>query len=112
MSGLGRPRGDRAAVSDGRARELPGCEIAEQITALFENPSWAKAVSHPLRSAIVALLREGPLSPARPSERLPEATLGTLAYHFRFLEKLRLVEVGERIPRRGAIEHVYRLKEQ
>lgn len=105
---------DRAAIAqlihDGRAQELSSDEIADQIIALTEDPTWGKAMSHPTRGAILRLLRNrGPTSPARAAEML-DATLGTIAYHFRALDKLELVEVCDRVPRRGAIEHIYRLK--
>jgi hypothetical protein len=35
--------------------------------------------------------------------------LGTVAYHFRALQRLGLIEVSAQIPRRGAIEYVYQL---
>jgi DNA-binding transcriptional ArsR family regulator len=38
-------------------------------------------------------------------------SLGTLSYHFRYLRKLGLIELSKTIPRRGALQHVYRLTE-
>ena len=97
-------------ISDGRARRLSSSEIAQQIVAMVDDPTWAKAMSHPLRGAILQLLRrDGPPSPSRAAERLDDdTTLGVVAYHFRHLEQLQLIEISDRIPRRGAIEHVYR----
>ncbi len=97
-------------IREGRADNLSDREIAEQISALPDDPVWARAVSHPIRAEIVRLLREGPISPARASERLENAPLGTVAYHFRTLERLGVIEVSARTQRRGAIEHTYRLK--
>jgi len=98
------------AIATGTPQELSSDEIADQIVALTEDATWAKAMSHPTRGAILRLLRSrGPTSPARSAEELDE-TLGTIACHFRALDKLELVEVCERVPRRGAIEHIYRLK--
>jgi DNA-binding transcriptional ArsR family regulator len=97
-------------LREGRADSLSDRAIAEQIAALPDDPTWARAVSHPIRVDIVRLLREGPLSPARASERLGGAPLGTVAYHFRTLERLGVIEVSRRTQRRGAIEHTYRLK--
>jgi len=95
-------------ISDGRARRLSSSEIARQIVAMVEDPAWAKAMGHPLRGAILRLLRrEGPLSPSRAAEHLDDdTTLGVFAYHFRHLEHLQLIEICGRIPRRKAIEHV------
>jgi DNA-binding transcriptional ArsR family regulator len=99
-------------IREGRAKDLSDRELAEQIAALPDDPIWARAVSHPIRADIIGLLRAGPLSPARASERLENAPLGTVAYHFRTLERLGVIEVSSRTQRRGAIEHTYRLKER
>jgi helix-turn-helix protein len=104
---------DRDAIEqliiDGRAQQLSSREIADQIAALFDDPAWAKAIGHPLRAEILRRLRAGPVSPSRLSENLENTRLGTVAYHFRYLEKLGLVEVDKEIQRRGAVEHIYRL---
>jgi DNA-binding transcriptional ArsR family regulator len=96
----------RAGHADGLSERA----IAEQIAALPDDPIWARAVSHPIRADIVRLLHDGPLSPARAAERLDGARLGTVAYHFRTLERLGVIEVSRQTQRRGAIEHTYRLK--
>ena len=88
-----------ALIEDGRRRELPSAE----------DPVWAKAMSHPTRGRILGLLRKrGELSPAQAAAELEES-LGTVSYHFRNLAKLGLIELCKTVPRRGAIEHVYRL---
>jgi DNA-binding transcriptional ArsR family regulator len=72
-----------------------------------DDPRFVKAMSHPLRVRILAMLGERKSSPRELAELLG-ATLGTTAYHVRTLERLGLIElVGER-PVRGAIEHYYR----
>jgi DNA-binding transcriptional ArsR family regulator len=72
-----------------------------------DDPRFVKAMSHPLRVRIFAMLAERKSSPRELAELLG-ATLGTTAYHVRTLERLGLIElVGER-PVRGAIEHYYR----
>jgi DNA-binding transcriptional ArsR family regulator len=98
-------------ISDGLARNHSPAQIAEAIVALIEDPAWAKAMSHPTRAQIMRLLRRhGQLSPAQAARELDGQPLGHVAYHFRRLEKLGLIEVCQKIPRRGAIEHIYRLK--
>ena len=97
-------------IRDGLARGNSVETIAEQIVALISDPAWARAMSHPTRGAILRLLRRnGTVSPARAVDELDDVSLGTAAYHFRTLQRLGLIEVAEEIPRRGAIEHVYRL---
>jgi DNA-binding transcriptional ArsR family regulator len=97
-------------IRQGRVEELSSSEIADQIIALTEDTARAKAMSHPMRSAILQLLREGPSSPSRAAARL-DGHLPTVAYHFKALERLELIEVRERTAKRGAIEHIYQLKE-
>jgi DNA-binding transcriptional ArsR family regulator len=101
-----------ALIEDGRRRELPSEEIAAEILVLSQDPVWAKAMAHPTRGRILRLLREhGELSPARAASMLAES-LGTVSYHFRSLANLGLIELCETIPRRGAVEHVYRLADR
>jgi DNA-binding transcriptional ArsR family regulator len=67
------------------------------------------AFGRALRGEILGLMGGGePLSAVRASEDL-EVSLGSLAYHFRILKELGIVEVDSEIARRGAVEHVYRL---
>jgi DNA-binding transcriptional ArsR family regulator len=51
------------------------------------------------------------MSPAAAVGKLDGVSLGTLSYHFRYLRKLGLIELSKTIPRRGALEHRYRLTE-
>lgn len=75
------------------------------------------ALKHPLRVRILEVLNEGPRSPSQfveegliPKEHFNtyQQALSLASYHFRELEKEGCLEVIESIPRRGAIEHVYR----
>jgi hypothetical protein len=74
-------------------------------------------LKHPLRVRILEVVNEGPRSPSQfveegliPKEHFStyQQALSLAAYHFRELEKEGCLEVVESIPRRGAIEHVYR----
>jgi DNA-binding transcriptional ArsR family regulator len=76
----------------------------------IEDPRYVKALSHPLRIRILALLEERDASPVQLASKL-EATLGTVAYHVRTLEKLGLIELVATHQRRGATEHVYAARE-
>jgi DNA-binding transcriptional ArsR family regulator len=75
------------------------------------------ALKHPLRVRILEILNEGPRSPSQFVEEglIPKGSfnsyqqaLSLASYHFRELEKEGCLEVVESIPRRGAVEHVYR----
>lgn len=74
-------------------------------------------LKHPLRVRILEVLNEGPRSPSQfveegliPKEHYStyQQALSLAAYHFRALEKEGCLEVIESIPRRGAVEHIYR----
>ncbi|HWO47811.1 MAG TPA: winged helix-turn-helix domain-containing protein [Solirubrobacterales bacterium] len=74
-------------------------------------------LKHPLRVRILEALNEGPRSPSQfveegliPKEHFTsyQQALSLASYHFRELEKEGCLEVIESIPRRGAVEHVYR----
>jgi DNA-binding transcriptional ArsR family regulator len=77
----------------------------------IDDPRYVKAMSHPLRVRILALLDERSASPVELAGWLG-ATLGTTAYHVRTLERIGLVELIGETRVRGAIEHHYRSKER
>jgi DNA-binding transcriptional ArsR family regulator len=76
----------------------------------LDDPRYAKALAHPLRVRILAMLDERESSPVQLAEHL-DATLGTVAYHVRTLERLGLIEMVATHQRRGATEHVYAARE-
>lgn len=73
----------------------------------LDDPRYVKAISHPLRVRILAMLDERVASPNQLAGWLG-ATLGTTAYHVRVLEKLGLIELADETRVRGAVEHHYR----
>jgi DNA-binding transcriptional ArsR family regulator len=77
----------------------------------LDDPRYAKALAHPLRVRILAMLDERDASPVQLAEHL-DATLGTVAYHVRTLERLGLIEMVATHQRRGATEHVYAARQQ
>jgi len=89
-------------------KETGGKQQAETICAVLR---------HPLRVRILEVLNEGPRSPSQfvedglvPKDQFENyhQALSLASYHFRELEKEGCLEVVESIPRRGAIEHIYR----
>ena len=76
----------------------------------IEDPRYVKALAHPLRIRLLALLGERDASPVQLAEHV-DATLGTVAYHVRTLERLGLIEMVATHQRRGATEHVYAARE-
>ena len=75
----------------------------------IDDPRYVKALGHPLRVRILALLEEQTSSPVQLSKKLG-ASLGTVAYHVRTLHELGLVQEAGTTPRRGAVEHHYKAR--
>jgi DNA-binding transcriptional ArsR family regulator len=75
----------------------------------IDDPRYVKAMSHPLRVRILAMLDERKASPNELAGWL-EASLGTVAYHVRTLLSLGLIELVGETRVRGAVEHHYRAK--
>jgi DNA-binding transcriptional ArsR family regulator len=71
------------------------------------DPRLAKALSHPMRTRILAILNERVASPNEISEMIEER-LPNVSYHVRALQDLGCVELVSTAQRRGAIEHYYR----
>jgi DNA-binding transcriptional ArsR family regulator len=77
----------------------------------IDDPRLVKAMSHPLRVRILAMLDERKASPNELAGWLG-ASLGTVAYHVRTLEQLGLIELVDETRVRGAVEHHYRARER
>src|SRR5688572_14920312 len=73
----------------------------------IEDPRYVKALSHPLRVRILALLQERTASPRELAEWL-DVTLGTVSYHVRTLHGFGLIELVRTSQVRGAIAHHYK----
>jgi DNA-binding transcriptional ArsR family regulator len=83
--------------------------LVKPITDI-DDPRYVKALAHPLRIRILAMLADRVASPVQLAAHL-DATLGTVAYHVRTLHSLGLVELVDTRQRRGATEHYYRARE-
>jgi DNA-binding transcriptional ArsR family regulator len=70
-----------------------------------------RALNHPVRRLILRALVDGPGSATTLSRQL-KLELGLVSYHLNqvLAKDCRIVELVDSIPRRGAIEKVYRLK--
>jgi DNA-binding transcriptional ArsR family regulator len=75
----------------------------------IDDPRYVKALSHPLRVRILALLQERTASPRELAEWLG-ASLGTVSYHVRTLHDFGLIELVDTTQVRGAIAHHYRAR--
>jgi DNA-binding transcriptional ArsR family regulator len=88
--------------------ELASRRMAKAVPNI-NDPRYVKALSHPLRVRILALLQERTASPRELAEWL-DATLGTISYHVRTLHDFGLIELVRTTQVRGAIAHHYRAK--
>src|SRR3954454_9594244 len=88
-------------------KPTPGRTV-KPITAI-DDPRYVKAMSHPVRVRIMAMLHERKASPNELSQWLG-TTLGATAYHVRTLHKLGLIELVDETRVRGAVEHHYKAK--
>jgi DNA-binding transcriptional ArsR family regulator len=66
-----------------------------------------KALAHPLRAQILAILNERVASPNALSQELGEG-LSQVSYHVKVLRDYECIELVKTEPRRGAVEHYYR----
>jgi DNA-binding transcriptional ArsR family regulator len=74
----------------------------------IDDPRLVKALAHPLRVRILALLERGPATPKQLASAL-QAPLENLSYHVRTLRDFGFIDLEERRMVRGAVEHQYRL---
>lgn len=82
---------------------MPNQEPVTNIT----DPRWLRAISHPIRIRLLAMLDEEPASPVILASKLDQP-LGTIAYHVRTLYDLGLLKLVSTRQRRGATEHYYK----
>jgi len=72
----------------------------------IDDPRYVRALAHPLRIRLLAMLGERRASPTELSARLGEP-IGNVAYHVRTLHNLGLIKLVDTRQRRGATEHYY-----
>ena len=77
----------------------------------ISDPRYVRALSHPLRVRILAILEERLASPLDLS-RILRADLGVVAYHVRTLHRLGLITLERETKVRGATQRHYRARER
>jgi DNA-binding transcriptional ArsR family regulator len=98
---------DRKGVIGGKA-EKPAKKPPEPPPRRLPPHELMKALSHPLRIRILAILVDRIASPNEISKELDEG-IGHVSYHVRVLVSYDLVVEDHRASRRGATEHFYRV---
>ena len=79
---------------------------AQDPVTNITDPRWLRAISHPIRIRLLAMLEEEASSPVVLANKLDQP-LGTIAYHVRTLYDLGLLKLVSTRQRRGATEHYY-----
>jgi DNA-binding transcriptional ArsR family regulator len=97
-------------VASKRSRSRSGKQSADELSDWTS--ALSKVLAHPTRIEFLQLLaRRGELSP-RDAATSTGVNLASVAYHVRELAAHGLVAVASTRPRRGAVQHFYRLTEQ
>src|SRR5215218_6730248 len=68
----------------------------------------AKAMSHPLRAKLLAMLNTNPASSSELDKQLPDVPLSNISYHVKELHGWILIEVVRKEQVRGATKTIYR----
>jgi DNA-binding transcriptional ArsR family regulator len=92
----GRPKGKGKAKK--KQRETASRSVDQRVI---------KALAHPLRVEILAILNDRLASPNELSKELEEG-LSQVSYHVKVLRDFECIEMVKTEPRRGAVEHFYR----
>lgn len=97
------PRTDNKAGQPGKhAKRRMGARTKDVV-----DPRLARALGHPLRVHILGVIAQRSLSPVDVARECDES-ISKISYHFHVLRDCQCIELAEEVPKRGAVEHVYR----
>ena len=102
------PKGQLRCGSTGLGKSY-GRHWRNRLRTLHDitDPRLVKALAHPLRIRILAILEDRVASPSEIAEQL-DAPLGNVSYHVRQLADLGLISLVRETPVRGTLEHHYK----
>lgn len=89
-----------------KEREMGESTVPKKAVEIID-PRLAKALANSLRVEILAVLSHRHISPVQ-FTREYGGRLSRVSYHFKVLEGYGCIELVEKVPRRGAVEHIYR----
>jgi DNA-binding transcriptional ArsR family regulator len=94
-------------------REIRGKRgvLSKRPVTTIDDPRYVRALTHPMRVRILAILEERTASPRELAQMLG-TPLGNTAYHVRTLHQLGLLKLVKTTRVRGAIQHHYRALER
>lgn len=78
----------------------------ENVEILLTDPKTVKALAHPIRTRLLAMLDRHEMSPSEIAGEIGKP-LGTVSYHVRTLHEMGLLRLVREEPRRGTVEHYY-----
>lgn len=84
--------------------------MAEQIRRSHKSNPVQRALAHPVRARILTKLEKRPASPSQLAEAVGES-VGVVSYHIRMLTEAGLAELVGTVPKRGALQHFYALRD-
>jgi DNA-binding transcriptional ArsR family regulator len=91
-----------------RKRKAVGAKTAARDTASRTiDQKLIKALAHPMRVEILAILNDRTASPNELSKELEEG-LSQVSYHIKVLKDFKCIQMVRTEPRRGAVEHYYK----
>ena len=86
-----------------KAKETAARDVSNRTV----DQNLIKALAHPLRVEILAILNDRMASPNELSKELEEG-LSQVSYHVKVLKDFKCIRMVKTEPRRGAVEHYYR----
>lgn len=89
------------------SKEKKKAQVGSKKAVEIIDPRLAKALANSLRVEILAVLSHRRISPVE-FTRQYGGRLSKVSYHFKVLEECNCIELAEKVPRRGAMEHIYR----
>ena len=94
------------AAKDKASKAQKKSQAKAKASALVDR-QLIRALGHPLRTHVLAILNERTASPTELADELGEG-LSQVAYHVKVLLECDYIELVKTEPRRGAVEHFYR----
>lgn len=84
--------------------------MPEQTRHSHRSNAVQRALAHPVRAQILSQLRRGPASPSQLADAVGES-VGVASYHVRVLAEAGLAELVGTVPKRGALQHFYAVRD-
>lgn len=84
--------------------------MAEHTRHPHRSNAVQRALAHPVRARILAELEKRPASPSQLADVVGES-VGVVSYHVRVLTEAGLAELVGTVPKRGALQHFYAVRD-